>query len=120
MLTCSRFLLFSKSKSRKAYNKEKGVKTKHKNENEAKFKQEAPGLKNDISKFEVANPFTQDSPVAPTLQLRGDGTIYLSWIETSETDGSSLYFSELKGNSWTEATIIANGNDIDNLKKVTG
>ncbi len=47
-----------------------------------------------------------------SLHKAEDGSIYLSWIETKESNDSKLLLSKLKeDNSWSEAKTIATGNN---------
>jgi hypothetical protein len=47
-----------------------------------------------------------------SLYKAKDGTIYMSWIETSEDNNSKLLFATLKKNNlWSTPKIIATGND---------
>lgn len=58
---------------------------------------------------EIPSPASAKSS-EPNLHLANDGTIYLSWIDTSEDKKSSLKFSTLTENQvWSESKTIAKG-----------
>lgn len=46
----------------------------------------------------------------PYLFTGADGTVYLSWI-TKDSLNSTLYFSALKNENWTQPAVIASGNN---------
>lgn len=58
---------------------------------------------------EIPSPASAKSS-EPNLHLAKDGTVYLSWIDTSKDKKSSLKFSTLTENQvWSESKIIAEG-----------
>ncbi|MBL4625065.1 MAG: hypothetical protein JKY42_07995 [Flavobacteriales bacterium] len=59
---------------------------------------------------EVKVPTKAESSVS-NLFVAKDGQVYLTWIETSENENSTLYFSNLNENKWASPTQIDKGNN---------
>lgn len=47
----------------------------------------------------------------PNLHVGNDGDIYLSWVETYEDNNTSLYYSTIKNNVWSNPTEISEGDN---------
>ena len=45
----------------------------------------------------------------PNLHVGNDGDIYLSWVETSEDNNTSLYYSTINNSVWSKPTEISKG-----------
>lgn len=68
------------------------------------------------SKASPASPHQLTSPAVsesqtPNLLAATDGNIYLSWIEALGENRHALKFSRLEENGWSEARMIAQGNN---------
>ena len=58
----------------------------------------------------LVEPPAAPGSAQPNLALGGDGSVYLSWIETSGED-HALRFSSWQGDAWSPARTIAAGRD---------
>jgi len=47
----------------------------------------------------------------PNLHVGADGDIYLSWVETSEDNNTSLYYSTITNSVWSKPTEISKGDN---------
>ena len=47
----------------------------------------------------------------PNLHMGNDGDIYLSWVETSEDNNTSLYYSTINNSVWSKPTEISKGDN---------